>query len=74
MFTALKHFDMSSVSAKSWHWMKHEDSATIYEISQSEHGVNVEKEIVVSADLSVKLFLHQKNYSRLEASSMRGSY
>ena len=53
--------------------MKHEDSATIYEISQSEHGVNVENKIVVSADLSVKLFLHQNNFSRLEASSMRGS-
>ena len=48
--------------------MKHEDSATIYEISQSEHGINVENEIVVSADLSVKLFLHQKDYSRLELS------
>ena len=54
--------------------MKHEDNATIYEILQREHGVNVEKEIVVSVDLSAKLFLHQKNYFRLEASSMRGSY
>ena len=49
--------------------MKHEDSATIYEISQSEHGVNIEKEIV-SSDLSIKLFLHEGNY----ASSMRGFY
>ena len=36
---ALRH-DMT-VSAQSWRWMKHADSATIYEISQREPGVNV---------------------------------